>query len=111
MFSSQIQANAMSFAQKLRSMGKKGESAYGNVNGEDVTNIPAQACIGRAGVLGSTFSGFIDLESGKMRIDCAEDPSFWLEVDLSKVPALFFHPEAEGGAESVQHAKTISERI
>ena len=46
-----------------------------------------------------------------MRIDCAEDLSFYLELDLNKVPALFFHPDSEGGAESIQHATTIQNAI
>ena len=47
------------FAAKIRAMGARGESAYECVDGVNVHDIPAQACSGRAGVYGKTFSGFL----------------------------------------------------
>lgn len=73
------------FADKIKEMGKRGESPYGIVNGETVHDIPAQACKGRTAKQGRTFSGYIDVENGKMRFDCAEEPEFYLEVNLSDI--------------------------
>ena len=50
--------DAKNFADSLCEMGKRGESAYVCVNGEECIDIPAQAFKGRAGFLGKTFSGF-----------------------------------------------------
>lgn len=87
------------FATTLRSMGRRGESAYGNVDGEEVVDIPAQACRGRVGSLGKTFSGYYNLRTGEMRFDCAEELAFYLEVDLSKVSGL--DAQLESGGEEV----------
>jgi len=74
-----------SLARQVREMGKRGESAY-QVDGEVSHDIPAQACRGRTGVYGMTFSGMINLSDGTLRFDCAEDPTFYLKIDLGKVP-------------------------
>jgi hypothetical protein len=86
----------MDFAQQLRMMGKCGKSAY-NVNGEDTNDIPAQAIKGRVSPAGKTFSGMINFENNKIRIDCAEELSFWLEIDFNKCP---FFAAAPGGIEA-----------
>ena len=80
------------FGQKIRAMGLRGESAYGCVDGEAVHDIPAQACCGRAGSQGKTFSGYFDERNGVLHFDCAEDPTFHLTVDLSKVPHFAAQP-------------------
>lgn len=85
------------FAALIREMGTKNQSAYGDVDGETTIGIPTQAVRGRTGYAGKTFSGKFDLESGIIRIDCAEDPSFWLEIDIHKIPAL---SSAPGGHEA-----------
>ncbi len=72
------------FGQKIRAMGLRGESAYA-VDGVNVHDIPAQACTGRSGVHGKTFSGYLDEPNLQIRVDCAEDPEFYLVIDLSKV--------------------------
>ena len=73
------------FAAKIRAMGARGESAYECVDGVNVHDIPAQACSGRSGVHGKTFSGFLDEENLTIHLDCAEAPEFHLTIDLSKV--------------------------
>ncbi len=73
------------FAARLRAMGLRGESAYENVDGVNVHDIPAQACGGRAGVYGKTFSGYLDEPNLIIHINCAEAPDFHLTIDLSKV--------------------------
>jgi hypothetical protein len=69
-------------------MGARDESPYGNVDGDSVLNIPAQAIQGLAGTHGKTFAGYYDQEQGFIRVDCAEDPCFWLEIDMTRIPAL-----------------------
>ena len=85
------------FASVIRKMGEQGQSAYGNVDGEAVHDIPAQACKGHSGNRGGTFSGYFDEEHGKIRVDCADDPCFWLEIDLAKMPRFANEP---GGQEA-----------
>lgn len=84
--------------QRLLDMARTGESAYGCVDGEAVVDLPATCIEGRSGAVGKTFSGFLDLQNGKLRVDCAEDPTMWLEIDLRNVPAFAAAP---GGAASV----------
>lgn len=91
-------------------MGKRGESAYGCVNGEECIDIPAQAFKGRAGFLGKTFSGFLNLKTGKLRFDC-EDPSFWLEVDLENVPGLTSSPEGCDGKDAINRLYTNAAKM
>ena len=93
------------FAQTLRRKGFLGESAYGCVDGEKRVDLPAQSFKGRTGTLGRTFSGCLDLEEGKIRVDCAEDLGFWLEIDLRNVPALNLQPDAPGGKEAIERAR------
>jgi hypothetical protein len=73
------------FAAKIRTMGLRGESAYECVDGINVHDIPAQACAGRAGVHGKTFSGYLDEPNLTIHLNCAESPEFHLTIDLSKV--------------------------
>ncbi len=73
-------------AKKIREDGLIGKSAYGCVDGVHAHNIPSQACHGRAGSLGKTFSGYIDLDKRIMRFDCAESPEFHLTVSLDEIP-------------------------
>lgn len=82
-------------AQKLHAMAKAGESAYADVDGVEVVDLPATCMQGRSGTLGKTFAGYMNLQTGRLRVDCAEDPAFWLEIDLSIIPALAAAP---GGA-------------
>ena len=98
------------FGKIIRDLGARGESAYGNVNGENVIDIPAQACKGRAGVHGKTFSGYFNMETGEMRFDCAEELPFYLQIDLSKVPALAYQPGASKGIASIEAATAAAER-
>ena len=84
-------------AEMVRAMGRRGESAYGNVDGGSVHDLPAQAICGRSGACGTTFSGCIDLVRGTIRIDCADDPAFWLEIDFTKAPHFAAAP---GGPEA-----------
>ena len=93
-------------AKMIIGMGQRGESAYG-VNGEEIHDIPAQACCGRAGVTGKTFSGCINLHTGIIRLDCAEAPEFWLQVDLSKTPAFAAAP---GGSTAMMAASDFESR-
>ena len=88
-------------ATHIRQLSRRGVSPYASVNGEDVVDIPVKACKGRAGASGTTFSGYINLTTGKMRFDCADELGFWLEVDLSEVSALHLHPDAEGGRQAI----------
>ena len=92
------------FAKRLREMGERGESAYDDVNGEDVVDIPAQAIQGRAGAGGKTFSGRLDLNSGMLRVDCADEPAFWMQINLLEVPALALQPGQTAAAEAVERA-------
>ena len=80
------------FAAKICAMGLKGESAYECVDGINVHDIPAQACNGRSGVHGKTFSGYFDAVSGELHFDCAEDPAFHLTINLNKVPHFAAQP-------------------
>ena len=73
------------FGQKIRAMGLRSESAYGCVDDVNVHDIPAQACTGRSGVHGKTFSGYLDEPNLRIVVNCAEDPEFHLTIDLSKV--------------------------
>jgi hypothetical protein len=78
-------------------MSKQGQSAYGAVDGETVIDLPTNAFRGRSGGLGKTFSGYLDLSKGEIRIDCADDFSFWLTLNLNGVPGLAAAP---GGVEA-----------
>jgi hypothetical protein len=96
------------FALKLREMGSAGESPYGEVDGETIVDIPAQAVKGRSGTHGKTFSGHFDMETGTFRVDCAEDPCFWLEIDTNKIPAFAAAPggpAAQAAAAEFEEAK------
>ena len=82
---------------------------YGIVDGQSVQLIPAKACRGRAGVLGKTFVGYIDLERNKLHFECAEAPEFHLTVDLSQVPHFAAGPggpDAEVAAASFEAARS-----
>ena len=79
-------------AKEIKEKGLRGESAYGCVDGVHVHDIPAQACRGRTGAHGKTFSGYFDAESGELRFDCAEDLAFHLTIDLNKVPHFAAQP-------------------
>ena len=85
----------------LRLLEARGESAYAAVNGEDVLDIPSRCVSGRSGTHGNLFSGMINLRTGQLRVDCANDPGFWLVIDLSKVPG-FAHAPGGAGAAAAQ---------
>lgn len=77
---------------KVRAMGLRGETPYSCVDGVDVHDIPAQACSGRAGTHGKTFTGYFDQLNGVLHFDCAEDPAFHLTVRLNQVPHFAARP-------------------
>lgn len=81
-------SRAATFGDRIEAMGLRGESAYGCVDGVNVIDIPAQAIKGRTGAHGSTFSGYLNVLTNTIRVDCAEDPAFWLEIDFDKVTGL-----------------------
>ena len=56
------------------------------VDNVETFNIPSSALSGRVGDRGKTFTAMIDLESLELRVDCAEELSFWLRISLSKSP-------------------------
>lgn len=91
----------MDLCQRIREMGKRGQSAY-PVDGAAVVDIPPQACAGRSSACGKTFTGCLNLQTGHLRIDCAEDLSFYLEIDLSKVPAFAAQPSGPDGIAAVE---------
>lgn len=95
------------FAQIIRNMGLKGESAYAT-DGETIVDLPTQAISGRVGMHGKTFSGVINLETGEMRIDCAEEPSFWMHVNLSRVPAFALAPGGPGVSSVQEHFEGLN---
>ena len=55
-------------------------NVYGDI--ANTSLIPSNAIRGRA-ASGNTFTGYIDHDNGKIRIDCADDPCMWLEIDLN----------------------------
>ena len=79
------------FAKQICEMGELGQSAY-LVDGMTVHDIPAQAISGSVRPHGKTFSGEIDLVNGEIKINCAEELSFWLRVDLNQVPHFAARP-------------------
>jgi hypothetical protein len=105
----ELELRRQAFAAKIVDMGKRGESAY-PVDGATTIDIPAQACRGRAGNLGRTFTGFQNLSTGIIRFDCADDSSFWLEVDLNKVPAYNFAPGQAGALAAASEYKSAASR-
>lgn len=97
----------MDFAQKIREMGQRGQSAY-PIDGEEEVNIPAQACKGRTSGSGNTFTGYLNLRTGHLRIDCAEDFSFYLEIELSNVPGFASQPSGPDGIAAVERVSAAS---
>ena len=87
-------------AEDIRAKSLRGESAYADVDGLEVHNIPSQACSGRAGTLGKTFSGYIDLSKRVMHFDCAESPEFHLTVSLDEIPLFAAAPGGSLHAEA-----------
>ena len=88
---------------------RNGSNPYSQVDGQSVHLIPSKACTGRAGVQGKTFVGYIDLERGELRFDCAEAPEFHLTVDLYQVPHFAAGPggpDAEVAAASFEAARS-----
>ena len=79
-------------------MNSPDESPYGIVDEEGVFAIPTQAIKGRSGPSGrgKTFAGYIDANTGLIRVDCDEEPSFWLEIDLSAINAIRYAPGGHG---------------
>jgi hypothetical protein len=69
--------------------------------------LPARAFNGRAGTFGKTFSGVIDLQTGRARVDCAEDPTFWMEIDFSQT-ALWLQPGNPGAEDAVDSARAAA---
>ena len=86
----------IAFGEWVRRLSANGESAY-PVDGQTTLDVPVVAFRGRAGTLGKTFSGVLNVETGEMRIDCAEAPEFWLEINFNKIPGLAAAP---GGVEA-----------
>ena len=90
---------ALRFAEIVRAKGSRGEGTH-VCDGQESVDVPASAVEGRTGVLGKTFSGVLNLRTGKLRLDCAEDLSFWIEIEMSKIPALHHAPEQAGANEA-----------
>ena len=84
-------------ARGIKRLAEEGMSAYECVDGEGIVDLPWYCFEGRSGPIGKTFSGHFDLDSNSIRVDCAEDPTFWLEIDIGKAPHEAFRP---GGVEA-----------
>ena len=81
-------------------MAKTGEGAYAAVDGVEVVAVPTTCVRGRSGLLGKTFCGCLNLQTDVLRVDCAEDPAFWLELDLSAIPAVAAAPGGDVAEEA-----------
>lgn len=67
------------------------------VNNETEFQIPWHVIHGRVGTSGCTFAGKMDLETGRLRIDCAEEPAFWIEVDFGQCDFMRYAPDGLQG--------------
>jgi hypothetical protein len=85
------------------------QSAHGAVDGEEVINIPSQCFRGRSGGTGSVFSGMLNLRTGRMRFDCANDLAFWMEIDLFSAPGLAHAPGGAGADAAQQEFEAAAE--
>lgn len=74
-------AQGFDISRKLLQMARSGQSAYACVDGEEVIDLPATCIRGRSGGCGHTFSGFLNLQTGSLRLD-SNNLAFWLEADL-----------------------------
>jgi len=54
------------------------------------------------------FVGVIDLETGRIRIDSKDDPSFWMTIDLSQYNFSQYSP---GGIAEENIKKSFNEKI
>lgn len=102
----------IAFGEYIRRLSAKGESTY-HIDGETIVDVPVTALRGSAGTLGKTFCGVLNLETSKMRIDCAEAPEFWLQIDFNKIPALAAAPgsvEAKAAKQDFEARVDANER-
>jgi len=102
---------ATMFAERLRSMGLRGQTAYACVDGEECVAIPAQVCTGRTGTSGKTFSGWINLRTGEMRFDCAEELPFHLQVRLGEIDAFKYAPGAPHADAAVERCEARATEV
>lgn len=86
----------IAFGEWVRRMSANGESLYGS-DGQTTLDVPVVAFRGRAGTVGKTFSGVLNVKTGTMRIDCVEAPEFWLQINFNEIPGLAAAP---GGVEA-----------
>lgn len=100
-----VAAGTREFANKLQ---EKGANPYG-ADGETTIDIPSQAFEGRTGNHGKTFAGKFDLETGILRIDCAEAPEMWLQIDFTK-SALWYQPDNPGARHAVNECVMNSQK-
>jgi hypothetical protein len=101
---------AQEFANQIKNMSEKGEHLYAEAEEEHVANIPPNAIRGRIASEGKTFCGMFNQETGVIRIDCAEDEVFYLEIDLKKT-SIWFQPGAPGAIEAEAHATVCAQQI
>jgi hypothetical protein len=77
---------------------KRVQDVYGEDPDETIF-IPSTCIRGRADPQGKTFMGVIK-SNGVLRIDCIENPSFWLEINLSEIPEYKYSPHGDGSKEA-----------
>ena len=65
----------------VKDIEKNGTNPYGV---DDQDYLTTKAFKGRTGLIGKTFTGHYNPISKVIRIDCAEEPTFYLEIDLNK---------------------------
>lgn len=97
-------------ANEIKEMAAKGEPIYADAEEEHVTQIPPNAISGRTATHGKTFCGIFNPLTGEIRIDCAEEPTFWLKIDLTQTE-MWFQPGAPGQVEAAARATQCAESM
>jgi hypothetical protein len=87
---------------------KKLDDIYDGDPDEDIF-VPSSLIEGRVNPLGKTFTGIITSD-GKLRIDCAEQPEFWMNVNLAEIPEFKFEPNREAAKEAEKHFEQTMEK-
>lgn len=77
---------------------RSNRSMYPQADEISTLTIPYTAIQGRAGN-STMFTGYINLETGHMRID-SDNPDFWLEIQLGELAGLKYMPGGEGAKEA-----------
>ena len=88
LFAKELRVNSCedsSFWLNIDLSNKKGGYKPYSVNSITTFNIPPEACHGRIGNQKNTFAAELNMNSMELRVNCYEDPSFWIAVDLSSV--------------------------